>query len=160
MISLILLVGVLGLLFLIPFATNRRFGVLGLALTAGSLLSTNWTGTLTPFIEQQGVVLVAPPLAIVVSAALVLLPPMLLLLSGPSYTVTWQRILGSIAFALFAFAFLVDGFQTAFQLDSFGIQIVDFIDTYSSLIIVTGIVAALTDIVLTGRHSRKSKKEK
>src|SRR5687768_7761173 len=131
MISLILLVGILGLLFLIPFAANRRFGVLGLALTAGSLLSTNWTGTVTPFIEQQGLVLVAPPLAIVVSSALVLLPPLLLLLSGPSYSIMWQRILGSLAFAALAFAFLIDGFQTALRLDDFGVQIVDFIDTYS-----------------------------
>jgi len=160
MISLILLVGILGLLFLIPFATNRRFGVLGLALTAGSLLSTNWTGTVTPFIEQHGVVMVAPPLAIVVSTALVLLPSMLLLLSGPSYSVAWQRILGSLAFALLAFAFLVDGFESALRLDTFGMQIVDFVATYSSLIIVSGITAALADIVLTGRHGRKGKKEK
>jgi len=160
MISLILLVGILGLLFLIPYATNRRFGVLGLALTAGSLLSTNWTGTVTPFIEQQGVVLVAPPLAVVVSAVLVLLPPLLLLLSGPSYSEGWQRILGSLAFALLAFAFLVDAFEAALQLDTFGMQVVDFVDTYSSLIIVTGIIAALTDIVLSGRRGHKGKKEK
>lgn len=155
-----LLVGILGLLFLIPYASNRRFGVLGLALTAGSLLSTNWTGTVTPFIEQQGVVMVAPPLAIVVSAALVLLPPLLLLLSGPSYAVQWQRILGSLAFAFLAFAFLVDAFEAGLQLDSFGAGVTDFVDTYASLIIVMGICAALTDIVLTGRKNYKGKKDK
>lgn len=158
MISLVLIIGVLGLLFLMPFATNRRYGILGLGLAAGSLLSTNWTGTVTPFIEQQGVVLVAPPLAIVVATALVLLPPTALLFSGSSYSAMWQRILGSLAFALLGVAFLVDHLSLALQLDGWGAAFLDFVDIYSSIIIVAGIIAALADIILTSR--RKGKKEK
>ena len=158
MISLVFILGILGLLFLMPFATNRRFGILGLGLAAGSLLSTNWTGTVTPFIEQQGVVLVAPPLAIVVATALVLLPPTALLFSGPVYSAMWQRIAGSLAFALLGAAFLVDHLLLALQLDGLGQDFLVFIDTYSSIIIVVGIIAALADIILTGRY--RGKKEK
>jgi hypothetical protein len=158
MISLMLLIGILGLLFLMPFATNRRFGVLGLALAAGSLLSTNWTGTLTPFIEQQGVVVVAPPLGIIVATMLILLPSMVLLFNGPSYHAMWQRILGSLAFTLLAFAFLIDPLKLALQLEGAGLSLIGVIDTYASIIIVGGIIAAVTDIVFTGRH--KGKKEK
>jgi hypothetical protein len=159
MISLVFLLGVLGLLFLMPFAANRRFGVLGLGLAAGSLLSTNWTGTVTPFIEQQGVVLVAPPLAIVVATALVLLPPTVLLLGGPSYAKMWQRIVGSLAFAVLGLAFLVDHLSLMLQLDSFGQVLINTVATYDSLIIVVGIIAALGDMLLTGKHSRKNKKD-
>jgi hypothetical protein len=158
MISLMLLIGILGLLFLMPFAANRRFGVLGLALAAGSLLSTNWTGTLTPFIEQQGVIIVAPPLGIIVAAALIILPAAALLFSGPSYHAGWQRILGSFAFTILALAFLIDPFKLAFQFEGAGLALINTVDTYASIIIVAGIIAAIADILLTGRH--KSKKEK
>lgn len=158
MISLMVLIGLLGLLFLMPFATNRRFGVLGLALAAGSLLSANWTGTLTPFIEQQGVVVVAPPLGIIVAVALTLLPAMVLLFSGPSYHALWQRILGSLAFTFLAFAFLVDPLKLALQVEGLGLALVQLIDTYASIIIVAGMIAAVTDVLFTGRH--KTKKEK
>ena len=158
MISLVLLLGILGLLFLMPFATNRRFGVLGLGLAAGSLLSTNWTGTLTPFIEQQGVILIAPPLAIVVATALTIAPPLALLFSGPTYHGMWQRIVGSLAFAILGFAFLIEPLELALQLDGLGASLIDTTKTYSSIIIVVGIIGALADILLTGRH--KAKKEK
>lgn len=155
MISLMFLLGILGLLFLMSFATNRRFGVLGLALAAGSLLSTNWTGTVTPFIEQQGVVLVAPPLALVVATALILLPPAVLLFSGPAYTAMWQRIMGSLAFAFLGFAFMADHLQATLQLDGFGAAFMKIMDTYASIIIVAGIIVAMADVLLTGRAKGK-----
>lgn len=158
MISLVFLIGILGLLFLMPFATNRRFGVLGLALAAGSLLSANWTGTLTPFIEQQGVVIVAPPLGIVVATALTLLPAAALLFSGPSYHAFWQRLFGSAAFMLLAFAFLIDPLKLSLQAEGAGLTLINTVDTYASIIIVAGMIGAVTDILFTGRH--KNKKEK
>jgi hypothetical protein len=141
-----------------PFAANRRFGVLGLALAAGSLLSSNWTGTLTPFIEQQGVVVVAPPLGIIVATALILAPATILLFNGPSYHVLWQRLLGSVAFTLLALAFLVDPLKLALQLEGPGLSLINAVDTYASIIIVAGIIGAVADILFTGRH--KGKKEK
>jgi hypothetical protein len=158
MISLMLLIGILGLLFLMSFATNRRFGVLGLALAAGSLLSTNWTGTLTPFIEQQGVIIVAPPLGIIVATALILAPAAILLFSGPSYHSLWQRMFGSLAFMLLAIAFLIDPLKLALQLEGPGLALINVIDTYASIIIVAGIIGGVADILFTGRH--KAKKEK
>lgn len=158
MISLMLLIGILGLLFLMPFAANRRFGVLGLALAAGSLLSSNWTGTLTPFIEQQGVVIVAPPLGIIVATGLILAPAATLLFSGPSYHAMWQRIVGSLAFTLLALAFLVDPLKLALQLEGPGLGFISTVDKYASIVIVAGIIGAVVDILFTGRH--KGKKEK
>ncbi len=157
MISLMFMLGVFGLLFVMAYAANRRFGVLGLALAAGSLLSTNFTGLVTPFIQQQGFVLVAPPLSLVVAAALVMLPPLILLFSGPSYQFKWQQLLGSLGFAILGFAFLIDPLVGALQLDDIGLVVTSFIHKYVSIIIVVGISAAVVDMLLTGKPARKKR---
>jgi hypothetical protein len=158
MISLTFLIGALGLLFVMAYATSRRFGMLGLALAAGALLSTNWTGNVTPFIQQQGIQLVTPPLELVVRVALILIPPALLLLSGPVYTVRWQRILGALAFALFGFALLSGPLGLILQLDEPGLSFYNFMNKYQSLFIVLGVIAAIADALLTG-HTKGKKRE-
>ena len=43
-------------LFALAFFTKRRFGVLGLALAAGAMLSELWAAELTPFVQKAGFV--------------------------------------------------------------------------------------------------------
>ncbi len=149
------LIGVLGLLFVMAYAANRRFGVLGLALAAGSLLSTNFAGIVTPFIQQQGFVLVSPPLSLVVATALVLLPPLILFFNGPSYERKSQQVLGSLAFAVLGFAFLMEPLVSALQLDEPGVSVVNFVHKYVSIIIIAGIIGAITDMLLTGKPKKR-----
>jgi len=158
MISLTLLIGVLGLLFLMSFATKRRFGVLGLALAAGALLSANWSGTLTPIIQRQGVTLVSPPLQMVVEVALTILPALVLLFSGPSYSKMWQRIAGSIGFALLGYALLAHSLNNILQLDEPGLSFYTFMNGYVNLVIVVGIIVAVVDTFLTS-NPRPKKRE-
>lgn len=155
--ALVILVVLLGSLFVLSYLTKRRFGVLGLALCAGSLLSASWTSTLTPWIESQGIEFVSPPLSAVVSTLLVLGPALLLLFSGPTYHNQIQRIVGSVAFAILAFVFLLQPIGVAFVFDELGVQLYNFLHTNSNLFIVVGILAALVDILLT-RHPRHGKK--
>ncbi len=159
MLSLAILLGLALALFSLAFFTKRRFGVLGLSLAAGALLSTNWTGTLTPFIEQQGVSLVVPPLSTVVAAALILAPPLLLLLGGPTYGALWPRLLGSLAFALLAMAFLRVVLGEALNLDGPGEQAYTLLKNYQSTIIVVGLVGAIVDIMFTRNKHGKDKKK-
>src|SRR5688572_28171944 len=140
MIALMFIIIMFALLFVMGFVTRRRFGVLGLALAAGSLLSANWSGTLTPFIEQQGFVLIAPPLAVVVQVALVLLPPLILLFSGPTYLGLWPRVFGALGFAVLAFVFIAEPLGSVLQLDPSGTTLFNWIDKYASIIIVCGMI--------------------
>jgi hypothetical protein len=157
--SSLIVVGLLfATLFAMAYITKRRFGVLGLALAAGSLLSANWADTLTPFIEQHGVTLVMPPLATVVQAGLTLAPPLLLMFGGPTYSKTLPRLAGSLAFAVLAVTFLVDSIGGSLQLDPTGQAAYRIVLDYRSLIIVVGLVAALVDILLTRRPKGKDKK--
>lgn len=149
------LIGVLALLFVMGYVTRRRFGVLGLALAAGSLLSANFAGTLVPFIEQQGFVLVAPPLSVVVQVALIIAPPLVLLFSGPTYQKTWPRVGGALCFALLGMAFLVAPLKTVMALDGPGQSLFSLFEQYANLIIVLGMVLAVIDVLFTGRGKSK-----
>lgn len=154
MITTIFLIGLLAGLFLLSFLTKRRFGVLGLSLAAGAVISTNWTSTLTPLLEQQGVHIVSPPLGSLVAAALVLLPPALLLFSGPTYNGMWPRILGAAAFALLAFAFLLNTFGTSLQLDRTSLALYAFFSNSQSAIIIGGLIGAIVDVLFTRSPKR------
>jgi hypothetical protein len=158
--SSLIVVGLLfAVLFLLSFLTKRRFGVLGLALAAGSLLGLNWTDTLTPFIEKQGVTLVAPPLSTVVQSALILGPPLILLAGGPTYSKLFWRIAGSLAFAALAIIFLLDTIGGALQLDGPGLEAYRFLHAYRSIIIVVGLIAAIVDVFFTRKPKGKDKKK-
>ncbi len=154
--ALLVLAVLLGALFTLSYITKRRFGVLGLALCAGSLLSASWTSTLTPWIESQGVTFVSPPLSAVVATLLVLGPALLLLFSGPTYSSTIQRVAGSAAFALLSFVFLLQPIGIALVFDDAGTQIYTTLQQSASLITVFGIFIALGDILITRTpHSGK-----
>lgn len=140
---------VIASLFALTFFTKRRFGVLGLALAAGSMLATTWTGDVTPVIASAGFVLVKPPLQSVVAAAITLLPALLLLVSGPTYKSMPQRVGGAIAFALFATALLLDSLGSALVIEGVGKTVYDYMVEHRTLIITAGLIFAVVDVFLT-----------
>lgn len=133
-------------LFAIAFMTKRRFGVLGLALAAGSILSTLWVGDLTPIIAQAGFVLVRPPLESVVAVMLTLLPALLLLTSGPSYVSSRQRVIGALLFAVLATVFMLESLGSALVIEGVGKQVFDFLTANRVIIITTCLVIAIFDL--------------
>jgi len=147
--TLVIFVLLLAGLFAAVYIPKRRFGVLGLALCAGALLSASWTGTLTPWVESQGVSVVTPPLSTIIAALLILLPPVLLIFGGPAYSSNVQRIVGSVAFAVLALVFLLQPLGDALVLDPLDTQIYNFLNENSSTLIVAGIALALIDIMMT-----------
>lgn len=156
--ALLVLAVLLVALFALAYLTRRRFGVLGLALCAGSLLSTSWASTLTPWVESHGIDFVSPPLSAVVSTLLILGPALLLLFSGPTYSSHIQRIAGAAAFALLAFVFLLQPIGIAFVFDESTSQFYNTIQQSSNLIIVVGILVALGDMLITRtpHHAKRS----
>lgn len=143
------------LLFLLAFFTKRRFGVLGLALAAGAMLSSLWAVTLTPIIAEAGVVVEKPPLLTVVAVVLVLLPAVLLLFSGPSYKDKLSRLLGAAMFAVLALALLVEPLGSALVLTGQEREVYQFFETNRVYIVTAGLIAALFDILATRTPSRR-----
>lgn len=152
-----LLLIIVVVLFVTAFFTKRRFGVLGLALCAGSLLSVMWTADVTPLIQNAGVKLLSPPLTMVVAVALVLLPSIVLFFSGPKYSKLWQRIVGAAAFALLATSFLLVPLGTGLVLDDTTQEYYDFLVDNRSVIITAAIAYALLDILTLKTPKHKDK---
>lgn len=136
-------------LFVPAYLTKRRFGVLGLALAAGAILSSLWVGNLTPIIANTGVTMVQPPLESMVSAGLILLPAILLLFSGPVYKGKVQRIVGALLFTVLATALLLTPLGSALVIDDTAKPIYEAFVQYRPIIITFALVYALTDLLLT-----------
>lgn len=147
---------VLIILFFVAYLTKRRFGVLGLALAAGSMLSELWASELTPVVREAGLIVQNPPLITIVSVALVLLPAVILLFSGPSYIDTGKRVLGAFLFAALAFALLLEPLGSALVLQGAGRAIYQFFSDNRVYIVTTGLVLALIDIL--GTHTSRAHK--
>lgn len=145
----IVFVIVLLVLFGLAYFTKRRFGVLGLALAAGSMLSELWAAKLTPIVQHAGLVVENPPLITLVSVVLVLLPAIFLLFSGPSYHDRAERFIGALLFAALAFALLIQPLGSALVLQDQGKLIYEFFNNNRVYIVTAGLIIAVLDLVRT-----------
>ncbi|HXH27303.1 MAG TPA: hypothetical protein VNG90_05400 [Candidatus Acidoferrum sp.] len=143
-------------LFLLAYLTKRRFGMLGLALCAGSLLSSSWAATLTPLLQQQGFHLISPPLESVVAALLIVTPPVLLLFNGPKNKKPLPRLLAAGLFAFFAFVLLLGPLGGSLLLGGLNQTFYDQITGMNSTLVAVCILIALFDLLLT--HPSKKHK--
>ncbi len=145
-------------LFGLAYITKRRFGVLGLALAAGSMISGLWATQLTPLVRDAGLVIQSPPLITVISVVLVLLPAVLLLFSGPNYHGVSKRIIGAALFAVLAVALLIEPLGSAMILEGDGRTVYEFLANNRIYIITGGLILALLDVLST--RSTRGGKEK
>lgn len=134
-------------LFVLAFITKRRFGVLGLALAAGAMLSNLWAAKLTPLLEQAGVVSERPPLLTIVATILVLLPSALLLFSGPSYRTSRLRLFGAAGYAVLATVFLIEPVGSVFILTDQNREIYQWLLENRVYIVTFGLVIAVIDLL-------------
>ena len=147
---------ILALLFALAFVTKRRFGALGLALAAGSMLSELWAEALTPIVQEAGLVVQNPPMITVVSVALILLPAAVLLFSGPSYHDRSKRVIGAALFAVLAFALLIEPLGSALVLQGQGKDIYDFVAENRVYIVTVGLIIAVLDLL--NAHTKRASK--
>ena len=148
------------LLFFLAFITKRRFGILGLALFAGSYLAHTWTSSATPLIEKTGVSLdsLGVPTSAIVGALLTLLPALILLANSPKYSGKWAKVIGSLAFPVLAVILLVPVLQTAFASDATSDTLNSFIVDNYTILMTIGLVGAIIDLFLSRPHHKHAKK--
>lgn len=154
-IAIILLIAVV-ILFGLAYFTRRRFGVLGLALCAGYLLSIMWADAATTFIRDTvGIDTPMPTLANIVTALIVVLPAVFLLFKGPAYSNKRQRLIGAAAFALLATSFMLTPLGNSVNFDDVSKKVYTILSDNRNVIITAGIGLALYDLM-----TFKPKKEK
>lgn len=145
-------------LFVSVFATKRRFGLLALAMAAGSILSGIWGYDAGLIVGAVGIP--AGPLTTAITlASITLLPAIILLFHGHTYKTLIGRIIGASLFTLLALAFLIDPLGHVLALRGVGVNIYALLVNNRTTVIGVGLIVAVVDLFLTksvqssnGRH--------
>jgi hypothetical protein len=146
-------------LFVSAFITKRRFGLLGLALAAGSILSGIWGYDAGLVASLFGIP--ANPLTVAaVSALLVLLPAAVLLFHGNKYKTLIGRVIGASLFTLLATAFLIEPLSHVLVPQGIGAEIYRWLLLNKNMIIGVGLIVAIIDLFLTKPAHLSSKHHK
>lgn len=148
------------ILFVSAYIANRRFGILGLALAAGSILSTIWSYDAGLVVSTIGLFPYGPITNAVTLALIIILPAILLLFHGAHYKNIIGRIGGATIFTLLALAFMVEPLGQALVLQGTGADIYNWLADNKELIISVGIVVAIVDLFFTKPVSLFEKRRK
>lgn len=149
MIVAMVLIGLALVLFAGSFLSKRRFGLLGLALTAGATLSTIWSDYASMVISTTGLVPVGPLTNAIALSLVVLLPAIVLLFHGYTYKGIFSRIVGSLLFTILAIAFLLEPIGYALPLEGISADLYNQALYYKNAIISVGVVLAVVDLFFT-----------
>lgn len=149
MIPIVVFAGIALVLFLGAYISKRRFGLLGLALTAGATLSTLWSYDAGLVVSSTGLVRDSAITQAATQSLVVLLPAILLLFHGYAYKNHVSRVIGSLLFTVLALAFLVVPIGNALPLDGIGAQMYGMLKDYKDVIISAGVVLAVVDLFFT-----------
>ena len=150
----IILIGLVAIIFVTDFFTKRRFGRLGLALAAGSVLSTIWAYEAELILEALDVAPAGSPTNAIALSAITLLPMVVLLFHGPRYKTLVGRIIGSLLTTVLAMAFLVEPLGRVLAVDGSGADIYSWFTTHKDIVISVGLVLAVGDLLITrSNHS-------
>jgi hypothetical protein len=159
---MIIFAGLMIILFAVAFATRRRFGLLGLALAAGSILSSLWGFDASLVVSSMGIFPSGALTNAITLSLIVLLPSILLLFHGHSYKDFISRVIGSLMFAALALAFIVQPLGGVLSLDGTGLNVCRWLIQYKDVIISVGLILAVVDILFTkpaaSLRERKSKR--
>jgi hypothetical protein len=143
-------------LFVSAFLHSRRFGLLGLALGAGYILSQMWGYEFTLVLSVFGVPTNSFTTAVTLSV-LILAPSLLLLFHGYSYKSLVGRLIGAMLFSLLAIAFLIEPLGHILMPVGFGRDVYDLLVSNRELIIGGGLVLAIVDLFFSGGIRRNGK---
>jgi len=149
MTSIIVFLVLATLLFFGAYISKRRFGLLGLALTAGATLSTIWDYNASLLVSATGLVPSGPFTTAVTLGLIVLLPAVVLLFHGESYKSVIPRIIGSLMFTLLALAFLAHPLGLVLPLEGASADVYNWLNSNKSAIISIGVVLAVVDLFFT-----------
>lgn len=157
-ILLVLAVGLFGLAFI----TKRRYGVLGLGLAGGLVLSEQISKDFAGFLQSLDVPVEPLPFTAAASIALILAPALVMLFAGPKYSDQRYVVIGSVLFAAFGTVLLLAPLVTSLPFtDRAALQpLLSTVAANSPLIISTGIIVAVADMMHAQGKSSFGKKSK
>ncbi|MEO5499788.1 MAG: hypothetical protein ABIR46_04790 [Candidatus Saccharimonadales bacterium] len=149
------------LLFGLAYVTKRRFGVLGLGLVAGLVLSREIAKETADVLKYLDFPIGSLTFPIAASVLLILVPALLMLISGPKYSDKRLAIGGSIVFALFAVILLLGPISVSLVMSDRSLQpLLTTIAQNSPILISIGVVLAVVDTMYAQGKKPVGKKGK
>lgn len=158
MVIAIILASILGL-FAAAFFSKRRFGVLGLGLAAGAIISPIWSDTAGFLISVSGLISEGPLVNAIAVSVLILVPAILFMFHGYSYAHIIWRVLGSLLFTVLAVAFLIEPISAVIVFTGPLGTVYRWLVMNRELIISFGVALAVADF-LVSKASHKSDKKR
>ena len=135
-------------LFASSYMHKRRFGLLGLALAAGSILIGIW-GYNVGLVASAFGIPSGPMTSAIILAVIIMLPAIVLLFHGYTYNTMVGRVIGASLFTLLALAFLIEPLGHILMPQGFGADVYNWLTNNRTGIIGVGLVFAIVDLFLT-----------
>lgn len=133
-------------LFVLAFMTKRRFGVLAMALAAGTVLSTNAAQIVADYFDNHGVTFDPYDTDVVVMVMLTLAPALVMLVSGPTYHSKRAALIGAIAIGAMSVLLLLGPLVAMWPADNTSSRdLVAQLANWRSPLIMAGLVVAIID---------------
>lgn len=153
MIAIDTIIAIFAVCFILAFVTKRRYGILGLGLIAGTILSGLFGAYGSYLVSAYAHWAFTPNLADVppmVTAAVVLTlaPAFLLLISGPKYRKGRAAIVSSLAFAITALLLIMGQSVASFGGSQTLATITQTAHAFFPFVIVGVVIVSVIDIIM------------
>ena len=132
--------------------SRRKMGVFMLAATAGLLLNDYWNGSLTEILSSAGLNIPEATLSGIIGLVLILTLAVMSLGKSQKESSWAIGIIGSVMATVFVVLLILPSFLQVFTLDGFSRDITAALTTWSSWIILIGVIAALVDFLSIKRN--------
>ena len=160
MVAVLVLIGLIVALFITAFLSKRRFGILGLGLTAGAVISPLWSENAGYIVSLTGVVGKGPFVDAIAASLLILIPAVLFMFHGYSYKHIVARVVGSVLFTVVAVAFLIEPIGSILVFSGPVGDVYTWIATFKELIISGGVAIAVVDFLFARTIQKSDKKRR
>lgn len=156
---IVIMLIVIAALFGGAFLSKRRFGLLGLGLTAGAILSPIWGENAGYVISATGLVREGPIINVIAIAAITLVPAVLFMFHGYTYKSMFGRVVGSLLFAALAVGLLITPLSSVLTITGPIGGIYQWFTANRDVIISAGVVFAIVDTLTAKAVHKKSEKK-
>lgn len=160
MVPLLIILGAVVGLFVAAFISKRRFGVLGLGLAAGAVISPIWSESASYVVPLIGVSIPSAIVDVIAASLLILIPAILFMFNGPSYKHIVWRVVGALLFTILAVALLVGPVGSILAFTGQVGDVYRLVVQYKDLIIGIGVALAVADFLIAKPTQKSDKKHR
>lgn len=148
------------MLFVAAYLTKRRFGVLGLALATGYVLSQLWESYIPALVDVIGVDFEFVSPVTVITLLIILLPSVALFFGGPTCKTKRGRLIGSLLYVVLAVVFSLGALEHTMVLMGPGKAVFDVLVQYREYILTLALALSIVDVIHahTGGGEKHDKK--